>query len=198
MKKRENQSRNAEIGQRLKELRRECGMSQLTAAKALGVTQSCISQLENGHRFISGAAAMQLAELYNAEPEELFGQGRSPLPDAIRPGEGEALLDLLAQSSGSEGLVLSVKSYSAIAAYRMLRALWLLNPDNPRELFSLSNEEADRLSDRMLSMEPFTVRSKETAGSLKNRRQITLSDEDTARLRAFIADCEAILKSRPE
>ena len=198
MKKRDNRKSNTEIGQRLKQLRRECGMSQLDAAKVLGVTQSCISQLENGQRFISGATAIQLAELYNAEPGEIFGSGRTPDNTGIRSDVSRSLLDVLAKSSGSDELLRSVRNYSAIAAYRMLRAIWMLNPDNSREIFMLSNEDADRLSDKFLSLEPFRVRSPEVSGKTSDRRLINLPPEDTAELRAFIAECEALLKSTEE
>ena len=186
--------KDIEIGRRLKQLRRGCKMSQLTAAKALGVTQSCISQLECGRRSVSAAAAARFAELYGVSPAEIYGEtpaGR--ISAAPSPGRGRDMLEELTESSGAEKLINSVNAYTALSIYRMLRAVYSLNPHNTQELFSIPQEEADRLTAEFLRDEPHRIASLNLAGSKKDRSRIELPPEQSAELRRFIEECEALL-----
>lgn len=177
------------IGRRLKKLRRECGMSQLTAARSMGVTQSCISQLENGRRSVSAAAVIRFAELYRVTPSEIYGD-----PPVLNvPVNGGELLRQLAQSSGSEKLIGAVSCYQALSIYRMLRAVYMLNPHNTSGLFSLSWEEADRLTAAFLRDEPHRLSTLGLAGTARERSRIELPADQSAELRLFIEQCEALL-----
>ena len=183
--------RDIGIGRRLKQLRCDCKMSQLTAAKALGVTQSCISQLENGRRQVSAAAVARFAELYGVTPAEIYGTVTAePVPES-----GKGLLEELVQSSGSDKLISAVNCYTALSIYRMLRAVYSLNPHNTSGMFSIPKEKADRLTAEFLRDEPHRIATLGLAGGKKERTRIELPAEQSAELRRFIEGCEALLSA---
>lgn len=191
MKASDADRQNKEIGEHLGKLRRSCGMTQVEAAKALGMTQSCLSQLESGKRRVSGAAVKQFAELYGADVSEIISVSRLPADRDIAPGRGTALLNELISGTGSEELRRSAEAYLALCEYRMLRAVYLLNPHNSRELFSLSDEQAEKLLEDFLREEPRRLEILD----IKGREDIELPVEKAAELREFIASCEALLGS---
>ncbi len=185
---------NRETGRRLAALRRERGMSQSKAASALGVTQSCISQLENGRRRISFAAAAKLAELYGAELSEMIPEPADrPAAIELKGDEGSALLVKLAEASKISLIDRSVKAFLMVSAYRMLRAVYSLNPHNSQELFSLSEEDAFGAAEDFLREEPHRIKQLMFTDSEKGLGRIELPVEDSARLRAFIRECERFL-----
>jgi transcriptional regulator with XRE-family HTH domain len=58
---------------RLREARREAGMSQVQVAEALGVPQKFVSKIETGERRIDPLELQELAELYG-KPLQFFLQ----------------------------------------------------------------------------------------------------------------------------
>lgn len=55
------------LGIRLAAVRRKAGISQLAAAKALGVPKSMIGKLERGKRQLHFLEALRLAEIYGVD-----------------------------------------------------------------------------------------------------------------------------------
>ncbi len=64
----------ANMKNRIKEIRREAGMTQDEVAAALGKTKGQISKLENGHTEITGSWLSALAKLFGRKPEEFIAQ----------------------------------------------------------------------------------------------------------------------------
>lgn len=183
---------NKELGKRLAEIRRSKGISQLSAAKALGTTQSNISQLECGKRRISSSAAMTLCRFYGVSAAEVFGFPEEESVSLAADSAG-SLLTALAESSGSEDITSSAEAYISLCVYRMLRALYGINPHNSSELFSLSESEAEKLCKEFTDNEPERLRATLSAGTAQQRSRIELPIERSAELRSFIKTCEKLL-----
>lgn len=183
---------NRRIGKRLAALRQARSMNQAEAAKLLGITQSGLSQYENGQRTISCSVAYELMKLYGASYEDVFGPaGEVTETTSDQGNEADQLLTLLAKSSGSAEIASAVEAYRLIAAYRMLRALYECNPHNSGSVFDAETEEAMRFTEQFLREEPQRLSSLIHAGTKVNRSRIELPVERSAELRRFIESCEA-------
>ena len=68
---------------RLRELRKTTGQSIFAVGRAIGVSGSYISQIENGKRPASDSVLVALAELYGVDKNELFGYYGRMTDDAI-------------------------------------------------------------------------------------------------------------------
>lgn len=60
-----------EIGNRIRSYRQEAGYTQKKAAKQLGVTQTYLSFVENGHYKLSVDLAAKLADLYGVTLDQI-------------------------------------------------------------------------------------------------------------------------------
>ena len=60
----------------LKELRKQCGMSQAEVAKALGIRQSTVAMWENGTNLPRADKLPALSKLYHCPIEKLLGSKR--------------------------------------------------------------------------------------------------------------------------
>jgi transcriptional regulator with XRE-family HTH domain len=63
------------LGIRLAAVRRQAGISQLAAAKALGVPKSMIGKLERGKRQLQFLEALRLAAIYRVDCRDLDPSG---------------------------------------------------------------------------------------------------------------------------
>ena len=114
-----------EIGQRLAEIRKSKHISQTEAAKALGVTQSSLSQLESGFRMWSVPAVIKLIRYYNVPYENVFGSWKGAESELSLTADDDfeapvAMLELLSKASGSEDISMSVKAYIYVCIYLSL------------------------------------------------------------------------------
>ncbi len=75
--------KNAKAGARLRELRKATGQSIFKVGRAIGVSGSYISQIENGKRPASDGVLIALAELYGVDKNEIFGYYGRMTDDAI-------------------------------------------------------------------------------------------------------------------
>ena len=74
MKKNNQRESNIEVmSQRLKMLRKQCGLSQLQVAEKLYVTRSAYANYEQGTRRPGADIIEKLAELFNVSPDYLLG-----------------------------------------------------------------------------------------------------------------------------
>ena len=184
---------NRKVGKRLAALRQSRSLNQAEAAKALGITQSGLSQYENGQRTISCAAAIELMRLYGAGFEDVFGPCGSEDPAERFPAaSAEDLLLELSKSMGSSEISSAVNAYRLIAAYRMLRALYECNPHNSGSVFETESEEARLFTEDLLIHEPDRLVSFIKAAPRADRERLELPVERSAELRAFIESCEAL------
>ncbi|MBR6874112.1 MAG: helix-turn-helix transcriptional regulator [Ruminococcus sp.] len=184
----ENELLDIEMGRRLAVLRLRCGMSQQEAARALGTTQSNISQLEHGKRRISLAAAVRLAEIYHTDLSSfMYNETAASLPD----GTGGELIARMLSGEGITDMRQTVRIYFALCEYRMLRALCDLDPAIPEDLFTMPAVEAYELTEEFLCDEPFRLRlllpDKDLCAGL--------IPDDLTQLREFAAACEKLLRS---
>jgi transcriptional regulator with XRE-family HTH domain len=69
---------NKHIGQKIKLLRGQAGLSQDQLAKTLGVLRPIISQIENGERKVTAEELITLAEALNTEVEIILGLKKEP------------------------------------------------------------------------------------------------------------------------
>ena len=65
--------KNKEIGQRIKKLREDIGMSQQDLAGRLGILRPTVSQIENGERKITAEELIKLSENLNTSVQYLMG-----------------------------------------------------------------------------------------------------------------------------
>lgn len=63
------------FGNRLKEIRKHRGLSQVELAARLGLHQSLISQYERGYLRLHGALLVRLAQALETTPDEILGGG---------------------------------------------------------------------------------------------------------------------------
>jgi transcriptional regulator with XRE-family HTH domain len=60
------------FGERLQEIRKRRGLSQVDVAKKLGIHQSLISQYERGYLRLHGALLVRLAHILGTTPDEIL------------------------------------------------------------------------------------------------------------------------------
>lgn len=84
------------VTNRLKELRKQAGLTQIELAERAGTAQSHIANIEKGKRDIDFELAYRLAKALNVKPYELL-----PLdwqPETITPAE-QAILDMIRKTN---------------------------------------------------------------------------------------------------
>lgn len=72
-----------ELGQKLREARELCGISQQAAADAVGVPRTAITQIEAGNRTVSTLELSKLAELYRVPVARFFEEGNIGAEDDL-------------------------------------------------------------------------------------------------------------------
>lgn len=90
----EAELRRAIIAARVREARKAAGLSQGQVARLLGMQRPSISEMEAGHRRVSGDEIVRLAELFDVSPTWLLGEG------AVRADPHDARLQLAARELG--------------------------------------------------------------------------------------------------
>jgi transcriptional regulator with XRE-family HTH domain len=90
-RKRRADTRDSDIGKRVREQRLAKGMSQMQLAKQLGVTFQQIQKYENGMNRIGSGRLQRIAEALNVSVAHFFQtDGNSPV-DTASPAEGLAV-----------------------------------------------------------------------------------------------------------
>ena len=150
-------------------LRKEKGLSQKQAALELGVSQALLSHYEKGIRECGLDFVVRIADYYDVSCDYLLGRSadrkgatlslsESPLPastdDAPEKTRSNALIALnkklvlnslnilfdLLEETDSKGLSSEVCSYLMVSVYKMIRAVYSVNPKNPQAMFSVLPE----------------------------------------------------------
>ena len=158
---------NAEFSRTLSLLRQEKGVSQRTAAGALGISQALLSHYENGIREPGLTFVVKACDYYGVSADYLLGRtltrdgttiGTEELYDlssekdnTIR-GSVLALLSkkLLVNSvgmlfellskTGNREAIRAASNYLSTALYKVYRHLYHANPDNNPDFFSVSQQ----------------------------------------------------------
>lgn len=157
---------NAEFSRTLSLLRQEKGVSQRTAAGALGISQALLSHYENGIREPGLAFVVKACDYYGVSADFLLGRTLSRDGTTIAPEELYDLSDeknnstkggvlallskkLLVNSigvlfgllakTGSRDAIRAAANYLSTAIYQLYRQLYQLNPNNNPDFFSVSS-----------------------------------------------------------
>ena len=156
---------NEEFSRTLSLLRQEKGVSQRTAAGALGISQALLSHYENGIREPGLPFVVRACDYYGVSADFLLGRtlsrdGTTIAPEVLYDLSDEkdnsvrggvlallskkllvnsigVLFDLLAKT-GSRGAIRAAANYLSTAVYQVYRRLYQSNPDNNPDFFSVS------------------------------------------------------------
>ncbi len=157
---------NAEFSRTLSLLRQEKGVSQRTAATALGISQALLSHYENGIREPGLAFVVKACDYYGVSADYLLGRtmtkdGTTIAPEELYDISDEknnsmrggvlallskkllvnsigVLFDLLGKT-GSREAIRAASNYLSAAVYQMFRRLYQANPENNPDFFSVSD-----------------------------------------------------------
>ena len=157
---------NAEFSRTLSLLRQEKGVSQRTAATALGISQALLSHYENGIREPGLSFVVKACDYYGVSADFLLGRTLSRDGTTIAPEElydisdeknnsmrggvlallskkllvnsVGALFDMLAKT-GSREAIRSAANYLSTAVYIIYRRLYQANAANNPDFFSVSS-----------------------------------------------------------
>ena len=156
---------NAEFSRTLSLLRQEKGVSQRTAAGALGISQALLSHYENGIREPGLTFVVKACDYYGVSADYLLGRtltrdgttiGTEELYDVSDEKDNSMrgsvlallskkllvnsvgmLFDLLGKT-GSREAIRAASNYLSTAVYQVYRRLYHANPDNSPDFFSVS------------------------------------------------------------
>lgn len=156
---------NEEFSRTLSLLRQEKGVSQRTAAAALGISQALLSHYENGIREPGLPFVVRACDYYGVSADFLLGRtlsrdGTTIAPEELYDLSDEkdnslkggvlallskkllvnsigVLFDLLAKT-GSREAIRAAANYLSTAVYQIYRRLYQANPDNNPDFFSVS------------------------------------------------------------
>ena len=156
---------NEEFSRTLSLLRQEKGVSQRTAATALGISQALLSHYENGIREPGLAFVVKACDYYGVSADFLLGRTLSRDGTTIAPEELYdlsqeknnsmkggvlallskkllvnsigVLFDLLAKT-GSREAIKAASNYLSTAIYQLYRRLYQANPSNNPDFFSVT------------------------------------------------------------
>ena len=156
---------NAEFARTLSLLRQEKGVSQRTAAGALGISQALLSHYENGIREPGLTFVVKACDYYGVSADYLLGRtltrdgttiGTEELYDISDEKDNSMrgsvlallskkllvnsvgmLFDLLGKT-GSREAIRAASNYLSTALYKVYRHLYHANPENNPDFFSVS------------------------------------------------------------
>ena len=155
---------NAEFSRTLSLLRQERGVSQRTAAGALGISQALLSHYETGIREPGLAFVVRACDYYGVSADFLLGRtltrdGTTIAPEELYDLSDEKdnsmrgsvlallskkllvnsvgmLFDLLGKT-GSREAIRAASNYLSTAVYKVFRRLYQANPSNNPDFFSV-------------------------------------------------------------
>jgi transcriptional regulator with XRE-family HTH domain len=78
-----------DVGERLRTLRIERGLTQVQLAEMVGTHQTALSQVEVGRRGVSLDQILKLARALKVTPDQILGE--TPPPNGTRPQSGRLL-----------------------------------------------------------------------------------------------------------
>jgi len=159
---------NAEFSRTLSLLRQETGVSQRTAATALGISQALLSHYENGIREPGLAFVVKACNYYGVSADYLLGRtltrdGTTIAPEELYDLSDEkdnsmrgsilallskkllvnsigVLFDLLGKT-GNRDAIRAASNYLSAAVYQMFRRLYQANGENNPDFFSVPERQ---------------------------------------------------------
>ncbi len=186
------------ISQRLRQARRQAGITQARAAKAAGLSQSALSEIESAKRSVSLLCAIQLAKAYDIRLSELLGE-QPPDREAHKAsgslGDAVSLLSQLLKAGGSKELEFTCSQSLCVTVYLVFRLLYRQNRHNSDAIFSLSYEKAFEIGKGFL---PAAVYEEITLCLKRcpiNTDALELPVGRNPQIIAFVSEAERILKA---
>ena len=186
------------ISQRLRQARRQAGLTQIRAAKAAGLSQSALSEIESAKRTVSLVCAIQLAKAYDIQLSELLGE-QAPDREAHKAsgslGDAVSLLMQLLRAGGSDELEFTCSQSLCVTVYLVFRLLYKQNRHNSDAIFSLSYEKAFEIGKGFL---PAAVYEEITLCLKRcpiNTDALELPVGRNPQIIAFVSEAERILKA---
>ena len=97
---------------RCRHIRKQCGLKQQDAAKAIGINLTYLSQFENGKRKIEKTVLTKMAEVYGVTESKMkyTSSNVDPILDPPRTANGTSISDLPVHSKVAQKLKLSANS----------------------------------------------------------------------------------------
>ncbi len=189
-----------EVGERLRGVRLLMGITQKQAAQATGISQSFLSSLERGQKSACTAQIISLIRYYKVPYDMIFGSEKCDynLSDFPAGGSSEIcieLLDTLVGKSRSDALITGTNNCLKLVVYIMFRTIYRENPRNSEKLFSLGFDEAMEQIKNILLAAPSNIGRFIRESHNINANRFELPPEKNPELRAFIAECENMLRS---
>ena len=186
------------ISQRLRQARRQAGLTQIRAAKAAGLSQSALSEIESAKRTVSLVCAIQLAKAYDIQLSELLGE-QAPDIEAHKAsgslGDAVSLLMQLLRAGDSDELEFTCSQSLCVTVYLVFRLLYKQNRHNSDAIFSLSYEKAFETGKGFL---PAAVYEEITLCLKRcpiNTDALELPVGRNPQIIAFVSEAERILKA---
>ena len=177
---------NAEFSRTLSLLRQEKGVSQRTAAGALGISQALLSHYENGVREPGLPFVVRAADFYGVSCDYLLGRTMSKegatitveelgdvssekgnvlrgsvvamLQKKLLVNSAGILLDLLGKA-GDRGLINDVSSYLSAALYKMYRYVYLISGKHSDSMFPVPASLFADLCDAEMKLREYRLRA---------------------------------------
>ena len=160
---------NEQFSRTLSLLRQEKGLSQRFVAKELGISQALLSHYENGIREPGLAFVVRACEFYGVSADFLLGRTMSRDgttivdADTLYDASGErdnvlqgsvlatlskkllvnslsVLFDLLGRT-GNKKAITAAGDYLGAAVYTLFRYLYMANPENSKDFFSVPDRQ---------------------------------------------------------
>ncbi|MBR1423717.1 MAG: helix-turn-helix domain-containing protein [Ruminococcus sp.] len=198
----EEKRSSALIGSRLMLIRKQLGITQEQAAKAAGLTQSAVSEIENGKRAVQVSSAVKLIKLYKVPYEAVFGENRTePLTQSEQSAvpvsfqSAAELLFALIGGSGSDELSFVCSQTLSVCLYLVFREIYRENPHNSEKIFSLTYEGAFSLAKGYVSPKVMEELRLCLDSCRADKRRIELPIEKNAELARFIEGAEQLIKA---
>ncbi|MBR1752220.1 MAG: helix-turn-helix transcriptional regulator [Ruminococcus sp.] len=183
----------SEATARLKDLRKRAGITQREVERATGIRQPNLSAIESGKRDISLSDTIILAQLYGADPREVFCDPYDdPLPEKTDVSRTEQLFKMalaLAEPLDDDERLIA-DTFLKLSAYIALRELYLSNPRHKNtRLFKKDKSNAYNTLDAVteeLKAELYQKLSRKPAKAKK----IEPDERYAALLRELVKDAE--------
>lgn len=188
----------------LTHLRKEAGLSQKKAAEHLGISQALLSHYEKGIRECGLLFLVRAADFYHVSVDYLLGRSLDKngatillqeVPDEDAAGKGNrgvgsllpvlnkklicnsvAVVEDLLGAIGDKELINDVSLYLELGIYKMYRALYDANAENPQTFFGTEQEFSGLMTEAAQKRLEISIRRR-----LKKVKDLPEMDEESLR-----------------
>ncbi len=186
------------ISRRLRQARRQSGLTQARAAEAAGLSQSALSDIESAKRTPSLVCALKLAQAYNVELCELTGE--KPVNKAKEDISGSltdavSLLTGLLKAGGSDELEFTCSASLCVTVYLVFRMLYKQNRHNSDAVFSLPYDRAFEIGKEFLPKAVYDEIYLCLNRCCVDTDALELPVDKNSKLQSFISGAERILNA---